>query len=259
MNKTQKDLTLQSLTSEHYSPPWVVDMARYIMGSIDLDPFTSREVNDWSVKASQICDKNQDGFNYLKELIQDSDIQSERVHTFVFCNPPSEKSGDASRAFRLLYKAWECGAVKQAVFVAFSLETVDQCCELTHSLPRLMLRNRLKYWSWDDVNDVFCEGQWQIKREGKFTVTRSSENNYWRVVSRGFSQSHYATKNEAIAACDGNYKIWSNSPTKHSTIILLPPRTNSGWNECLLKAQSFKLPVEGYWSIPHFLTNLGAK
>lgn len=256
MTTKPKDSTHQSLTSEHYTPPWVIEMARYIMGKIHLDPFTSEAVNNWSVKALTVCDKKDCGFDYLKKITCHSHPWGYKT----FCNPPSSKAGDSARAFRLLHEAWMCGAVDQAVFVAFNLETVDQCCELTHKLPRLQLRQRIKYWSWHKVFAQFREGQWQKKGDGKYYVHKSSNSDYWKVIDKDFSiHSQHATKDEAIAATNGNYLIWTNSPTKHSTILLLPPRTNSGWSECLERAQSFKLPVEGYWNIPQFPKDLGAK
>lgn len=251
-----KDLTHQSLTSEHYTPPWVIEMAQYIMGEIDFDPFTSEFVNNWGAKAKIIATKEECGFNSLQFL-------SEALHPAIstaFCNPPSEKPGDAARAFRLLHSAWMSGAIEQAVFVAFSLDTLDQCAKQTHNLPRLQLPKRLKYWAWNEVKKEFCEGNWQKKGSGEFYVEKAVATGWWKVVDKDLViQSQHPKKDEAIAATNGNYLIWSNSPTKHSTIILLPPRTNAGWNECLERAQDFKLPVEGYWSIPQFPTDLGAK
>ena len=254
------DLTHQSLTSEHYTPPWVFEMARYIMGSIRFDPFTSKFVNDWGAKADFIGTKEDCGFELLKKQTSYFQLNLSHQYPTVFCNPPSEKGGDAARAFRLLHAAWVSGAIEQAVFVAFSLDTLDQCCELTHSLPRLQLRNRLKYWAWNDVRQSFCEGNWSKKGSGKFYIEKATATGWWKVVDKDLVVQYCrASKDEAISVTDGNYLIWSNSPTKHSTMILLPPRTNAGWNECLERAQSFELPVEGYWNVPQFPTDLGAK
>jgi ParB family chromosome partitioning protein len=52
--------TSSKTTDERYSPPWIVEGARTVMGSIDLDP-ASCELANTTVKANRYYSRNVDG------------------------------------------------------------------------------------------------------------------------------------------------------------------------------------------------------
>lgn len=142
-----------SKTSEHYSPPSIVEPARATLGGIDLDP-ASCELANTVVRAGRIYTEADNGL----ELPWSGRI---------WINPPGGKEGNESvRAtwwFRLVER-WLIGAVEAAVFVGFSVEIlqVTQCdrprglpvpAELPHCLPS----SRVKYLK--NVNGALVEGK----------------------------------------------------------------------------------------------------
>lgn len=110
-----------SATNEHPTPAHVVELARKVLGTIDLDPATTPEFNE-TVRAARIY--SGDRFDGLAEL----------WHGRVFCNPPGgtlkdrneiKRWGTRSRAcawWRKLTEECAAGRVPEAIFVGFTLE-----------------------------------------------------------------------------------------------------------------------------------------
>lgn len=101
-------------TCEHGSPPAAVDLARYALGRIDLDPATSAYWNEHTVKAARFYDRASNG---LRQLWSGT----------VWCNPPGadEVAGTDNlvRPFwERLVEHWREGLIDGAVWLGYSLE-----------------------------------------------------------------------------------------------------------------------------------------
>jgi hypothetical protein len=104
-----------SLSVEHFTPRYIVDIAREALGGvIDLDPASSEHGNA-TVKARRFFSIENDGF-----------IQP--WSGAVFLNPPGGKSDGSSNQKRWWQKLVEehvSGRVKEAVFLSFSIELLQ--------------------------------------------------------------------------------------------------------------------------------------
>jgi hypothetical protein len=115
-------------TAEHGTPPEYVELARYVLGALDLDPASSAYWNHYIVKATRFYDERLDGLK-----------QPWRGRLIV--NPPSDDTPAAVRAaykrkgeraprgnplvrkfWERLVDEWRRGAVHSAVWIGFSLE-----------------------------------------------------------------------------------------------------------------------------------------
>lgn len=105
-----------SISVEHYTPAWIVEAAREVLGgAIDLDP-ASCELANRTVRAVRIFTRQDDGL--------ERDWNAERV----FLNPPGGKEGNESIQKAWWWKlsqAWSRGTVEHAVFVCFSIELLQ--------------------------------------------------------------------------------------------------------------------------------------
>lgn len=72
-----------SESAEHYTPPYLVDHARYTLGAIDLDPASCQEANE-RIRATSIFTREDDGF-------------TRAWRGNVFLNPPGGLSDDQQR------------------------------------------------------------------------------------------------------------------------------------------------------------------
>lgn len=138
-----------SKTNEHPTPGNVVEGARWLMGTIDLDPASCKEFNG-HVRARTFYDKELDG------------LKLPWVGN-VFLNPPGgcmrkdargawvpAKTGKSAAAiwWARLVEQWMLGEVKQAVFVGFTLEVMrttqlEPCMRPLVSFPFCMPNYRL--------------------------------------------------------------------------------------------------------------------
>jgi len=138
-----------AVTVEHYTPTWIVDSARAVMGGIDLDPASTSLVNDAHVHATRFYCEADDGL----------------AHPWagrVFLNPPGGKIGGKSYAgmwWTKLLAAYESFDIEQAVFVAYSLEifqTAQRNGPPPFAFPFCVPRSRVKYLVRD--GSAFREG-----------------------------------------------------------------------------------------------------
>jgi ParB family chromosome partitioning protein len=98
-----------SETFEWYTPEYIVEMARAVLGSIDFDPATSVEANE-VIKAGKILTEGDDALSC--EWPQQQSI---------FMNPPGKKSnGNKSMAGLFWAKLMEQD-VKHAIVICFNL------------------------------------------------------------------------------------------------------------------------------------------
>lgn len=113
-----KPVQHSSDSNEFYTPAPIVEAARRLMGSIDLDP-ASCEIAQQVVKAERWFSAEDDGLRFAWERN-------------VFLNPPGGKvpeeyKGMGTQSFSTLFWAklaeeWRVGAIEQALFVGFTLE-----------------------------------------------------------------------------------------------------------------------------------------
>lgn len=102
-----------SATVEHYTPRLLADLARAVLGSIDLDPASCEAANQF-VGAARYFTRKEDG------LSQDWGFESR-----VYLNPPGGKlKGESSAVvwWNKLVLEVGLGNVKSAIFLGFSLE-----------------------------------------------------------------------------------------------------------------------------------------
>lgn len=129
---------LSSESNEHYTPIDIIEAARAVMGTIDLDPATTASVNAHRVKASRYFTKKDNGL---------SKIWRGRV----WLNPPGgvqEGDSRAAKFWEKLVDDYLDGYVEQAIFLGFSVEifALSQDARLwVGGVPFCVPRRRLRY------------------------------------------------------------------------------------------------------------------
>lgn len=118
MGKTAQQALASSETEDHGTPVGYVEIARYTLGRLDLDPASSAYWNHYVVKARTFYDER-------------VDMLSPKTHLFgtVLLNAPSraKKKDDPRPAISVrpfwekLFDYWNRGEVESAVYVVFSL------------------------------------------------------------------------------------------------------------------------------------------
>lgn len=135
-----------AVTVEHYTPIEYIEAARETMGSITLDPATTKHVNEERVKASYFHTEETNGL--AKEWIGN-----------VFLNPPGGRVGRKSGAavwWDKLVEEYLADRVKQAIFLGFSIEimaTSQDSKMWAGQFPFCIPRNRIEF-----VNEQFEKG-----------------------------------------------------------------------------------------------------
>ena len=105
-----KSVHHQSATPEHYTPAVYADAARYVLGSIDLDPGSSAVANQ-TIGADEFYD-------------HDGERKPWRGN--VYCNAPGERTGALIRAYwrRACQHAFDGGSVRWAGFATAQLSSL---------------------------------------------------------------------------------------------------------------------------------------
>lgn len=134
-----------SNTCRWITPVEVIEAARLVMGTIDLDPASEYAANQ-IVKAEKYYIESQDGLA-LKNAWSGN----------VWCNPPGDKRGYLPKKFweRTLME-WRVGNVKQAMFLLFSLNQLQtlQDIESPIDFPFVIFRKRLKFINPDTMQSA---------------------------------------------------------------------------------------------------------
>jgi hypothetical protein len=103
-----------SLTDEWYTPAPIVEAARTVLGTIDLDPASNAQANE-IVRATKFYSREQDG------LLQP-------WYGNLFCNPPGGKVLNRSMTglfWSRLMSAVDENVIDHAIFLCFSLEALQ--------------------------------------------------------------------------------------------------------------------------------------
>lgn len=121
-----KSQTLQALhssaTPEHGTPPEIIEAARKVLGSIDLDPASSAVFNE-NVKADAFLSKGNNG------LMQ-------KWTGRLFVNPPSGERGGLVKAFwDKLMRDYINNYVQEAIWVGFSIDQLQTLQNTSHGGP----------------------------------------------------------------------------------------------------------------------------
>lgn len=104
-------------SSEWYTPSWILDAARDVLGPIDLDPATSPKAN-YEVMAARV---NGPGFEQPTNGLEhywSEPVQGEQRPCTIWLNPPSPAIVWWSKLIHEL----ELGHVKHALFLAYNVQ-----------------------------------------------------------------------------------------------------------------------------------------
>lgn len=99
-----------SRSDRWFTPPYILDLVREVLGVIGLDPASEETANE-HVGALRFFTENA--------------LSREWKANTVFLNPPGSKVGNQSQSalfWQKLVKEFECGNVKEAIFMGFSVE-----------------------------------------------------------------------------------------------------------------------------------------
>lgn len=140
-------------STEWCTPPWIIEYAGHIMGSIDYDPASSALVNDALVNAAQYCDSTDDGLSTV-------------WNGNVFLNPPSRCGPDlpvcgnvrtcscrlTHKFFCYAFEQFYTGEITNLFYVGFSLEQLKYLSDVDlhpDHVRLCILRKRVQYLTAD--------------------------------------------------------------------------------------------------------------
>ncbi|MEH2200213.1 hypothetical protein [Nostoc sp.] len=110
-------------SQEHYTPLHIIEMAREVLGGINLDPCSSAIAN--KTVGAEIF------YNEIDEpLSMDWRIPPNNEVGTVWCNPPGSRYIRPSLPMQFFQKLWveiATGNVSHALYLAYSLEQLQQC------------------------------------------------------------------------------------------------------------------------------------
>lgn len=154
---------LSSASNEHYTPADIVERARRLMGSIDLDPASCIEAQK-TVKANQFIVQTDVRGQQLTQLSEETyeallpgdGLALRPWKGNVFLNPPggsfkilNKSFSNAALWWAALVQDWLSGDVKQAVFIGFTLEILrhsqNGCPLPVQAFHRCYPKKRIKF------------------------------------------------------------------------------------------------------------------
>jgi hypothetical protein len=134
-----------SKTNLWYTPEWLIEKCRGVLGPIDFDPASDQFGNAWRVCATAYWEHSA------------LELPWPKVKT-VFLNPPGGKIGNQSQAALFWAKfmnEWAAGKFEHGIFIGFSIEimqTAQQVCGVPpHAFPFCVPSSR---FGFDDENGV---------------------------------------------------------------------------------------------------------
>jgi len=130
-----------STTNEHYTPIEIIEAARQTMGEIDLDPATTKRVNETRVKATNF-------------FTREDRALSLQWHGRVWLNPPggldvSTRKSNAAVWWSKLVEEYRADRVREAIFLGFTLEifaTSQDADMWIGDFPFCVPRQRIAFW-----------------------------------------------------------------------------------------------------------------
>jgi len=174
MNQSQPMRTLtSSATSEWCTPSQYVEMARDVMGSIDLDPASCAIANKHFVKARIYHPIDHDGLN-------------RDWHGNIFLNPPYNKIGNESSA----------GIWADYLLHQYYSGNVDQAILLTKSVPGYHWWDNLFNGGWPGPVCItrgrisFILADW-VHKDGSWTVPLNEKGKPISNISKSASSFWY--------------------------------------------------------------------
>lgn len=118
--------------TEYYTPKFIIEAARAVMGSIELDPASSVQANK-TVKAYRICTKENDG------LSQDWKCST------LFLNHPFGRKENPLWINKLIYE-WRAGVINDAaICITYACTSEKWFMELLYK-PQCFLIPRTNYY-----------------------------------------------------------------------------------------------------------------
>jgi ParB family chromosome partitioning protein len=147
-------MRLTSRTDEWYTPSYLVELSREVLGGIDLDP-ASCEFANKTVKAKRYICESEDGIS----------SSWGKVPVTVFLNPPSGKCLGKSlmkQFWQKLINTKDAGMLEHAIFIGFSLEQLQvtqNCSQGIGEFPVCIPSRRVKFISQDGVFSSPTHGQ----------------------------------------------------------------------------------------------------
>jgi ParB family chromosome partitioning protein len=165
-----------SESNEHYTPTEIIDKARLVMGSIDLDPASCLLANS-IVKADNFYSKEKDGL-------------TEQWFGNVFLNPPGGKTNNKSNQALWLKTAVQKyldREINQLFFVSFNIESMRTCGNLLNEVMICVPKKRIRYLS-EYSEGVLKEGNWSKKGKWSNSPPNASGFFYWGQHRKQFTK-----------------------------------------------------------------------
>lgn len=126
-----------SRTDRWFTPVYIIEMVKEVLGPIDLDPASEEEANE---------------IIGAKKIYTENALAESWVADTVFLNPPGTKIGNQSQSalfWQKLVYHFDRGDIKEAIFMAFSAELLSTSQKYgTKSLLDFTIcvpRNRIRF------------------------------------------------------------------------------------------------------------------
>lgn len=137
-------ITGSSRSNEWYTPAYIIELAREVLGTIDLDPASSEAANA-RVQADRFFTAASDGYSHP-------------WHGRMWLNPPygkeeGERETNAMRWARKLITEYRAGRVEAAILLVKAALGYNWFEDLWYDWPTCLLRERLSFMRADGNDD----------------------------------------------------------------------------------------------------------